>query len=103
LEGTQSFELCKALRVGTGKKSKLSGEYTVLGEGEEVKNVLANWEMVFIRFRDPESGELNPVKVQLPQLRDDDDEEEEPEQDEEMVDAAPGQPSRTLKRKEAPV
>lgn len=53
------FELCKAVK----DRGKLTGEFQLL---DELKLSLrdagvANWEPLFVQFRDPDSGDLRPV------------------------------------------
>ncbi|KDQ15429.1 hypothetical protein BOTBODRAFT_173915 [Botryobasidium botryosum FD-172 SS1] len=67
--GEDSFEVCRAGKSG--------GDYTLLeGDKKTVKEMgLANWEILYLRFRDAD-GELMPVQVTLPSLLGDDEDEE---------------------------
>ncbi|KAJ7248484.1 hypothetical protein C8J57DRAFT_1522448 [Mycena rebaudengoi] len=53
------FELCKGLR----ERGKLKGEYEVLADYKRtIRDAgVANWEALFVQFRDPTSGDLLPV------------------------------------------
>jgi hypothetical protein len=66
----EDFELCRARK----EKGKQIGEYETLDVSERVKDHLVNWDCLYIRFRD-ESGELQPVEVEVPILVEDDEEE----------------------------
>ncbi|KAJ7639541.1 hypothetical protein FB45DRAFT_905957 [Roridomyces roridus] len=63
------FELCKAVK----ERGKLKGEFTVLDEHKlSIRDAgVANWEPLFIQFRD-DSGDLLPVA--FTPFEDDDDE-----------------------------
>ncbi|VDC02530.1 unnamed protein product [Peniophora sp. CBMAI 1063] len=50
-----------------------SGNYETVEDDKKLIEVAKNWERLYVQFRDPESGELQPVIVTLPPL---DDEEE---------------------------
>ncbi|KAI0722341.1 hypothetical protein C8T65DRAFT_136964 [Cerioporus squamosus] len=64
------FELAKAVK----EKQRPTGRYETLDTKAQLKNVLANWDPVFIQFKGSDGG-LLPVKVSLPSVND---EEEEP-------------------------
>ncbi|KAF9782258.1 hypothetical protein BJ322DRAFT_1075139 [Thelephora terrestris] len=64
------FELCRAMK----EKGKATGDYELLDVSGRVKDNLVSWDSVYIRFRD-ESGELQPVEVEVPVLVEDDEEE----------------------------
>ncbi|KAK7062267.1 hypothetical protein R3P38DRAFT_2834347 [Favolaschia claudopus] len=55
------FELCKGVRKDRGK---LTGEFVLLEDTKQsVRDAgVANWEALFLRFRDAESGDLLPVE-----------------------------------------
>jgi len=67
------FELCRAVKA----KGKHTGNYQVLDASGKTKDHLVNWDSVYIRFRD-ESGDLQPVEVEVPVLVEDDEEEQAP-------------------------
>ncbi|KAJ7865680.1 hypothetical protein B0H13DRAFT_2067441 [Mycena leptocephala] len=50
----RDFELCKAVK----DRGKLTGEYTLLDEHKvSLRDAgVANWEALFVQFRDPDSG-----------------------------------------------
>lgn len=52
------FELCRAIK----ERGKQSGEYDVLDDSGRVKDHLANWDSVYIRFRD-ESGTYSTPRL----------------------------------------
>ncbi|KDQ64228.1 hypothetical protein JAAARDRAFT_144744 [Jaapia argillacea MUCL 33604] len=60
------FELCKP----TKERGKVTG-YEVIDGKKEVKGTLVNWDTLFVRFRDPETGDLLEVDVTQPSLLDD--------------------------------
>ncbi|KAJ6560295.1 hypothetical protein B0H19DRAFT_1147157 [Mycena capillaripes] len=66
----RDFELCKALK----ERGKLTGEYQPLENPKlSIRDAgVANWEPLFVQFRDPDSGDLLPV-VFVP-FEDDEDE-----------------------------
>lgn len=47
----EDFELCRARK----EKGKHIGEYEILNVSERVKDHLANWDSLYIRFRDESS------------------------------------------------
>jgi len=53
------FQLCK----GVKERGKLTGEFEVLKDVKRsIRDVgIINWEPLFVQFRDPESGDLEPV------------------------------------------
>ncbi|KAI0722644.1 hypothetical protein C8Q76DRAFT_793666 [Earliella scabrosa] len=60
---TDDFELAKAVK----EKGRPTGRYEKLDGGAQLKNVVANWEPVFLQFKDPNGG-LLPVKVSMPSI-----------------------------------
>ncbi|KAF9644508.1 hypothetical protein BDM02DRAFT_3102835, partial [Thelephora ganbajun] len=65
------FELCRAVK----EKGKSTVEYEPLDHvSGRVKDHLVNWDSVYIRFRD-ESGVLQPVEIEIPDLVEDYEEE----------------------------
>jgi len=67
------FELCRAVK----EKGKPTGDYELLNASGKVKDHLGNWDSIYIQFRD-ESGDLQPVEVEVPLLVEDDEEEQAP-------------------------
>ncbi|TFK90860.1 hypothetical protein K466DRAFT_583323 [Polyporus arcularius HHB13444] len=63
------FELARAIK----EKQRPTGRYETLDTKAQLKNVLANWEPVFIQFKDS-NGALLPVKVSLPSVNDEEQE-----------------------------
>ncbi|KAF7352303.1 hypothetical protein MVEN_01194000 [Mycena venus] len=57
----QDFELCKAVKDKA--RGRLTGEYMLLDEPKlSLRDAgVANWEALFVQFRDAESGDLQPV------------------------------------------
>jgi hypothetical protein len=50
------FEICRGIK----DKGKLTGEYEVLDTTKQIKDSsLANWEVLFLQFRDASSGEYS--------------------------------------------
>jgi len=71
IKTVDDFELCRAVK----EKGRPTGNYELLDhESGTVKDHLMNWDSVYIRFRD-DSGELQPVEVEVPVLVEDDEEE----------------------------
>ncbi|KAH9948758.1 hypothetical protein B0H21DRAFT_212351 [Amylocystis lapponica] len=66
----EDFELCRAVR----EKGRPTGQYEMLERNAQVKNVLVNWENVFVQFKD-NSGQLLPVAVSLFSVLDEDEDE----------------------------
>ncbi|KAJ6615626.1 hypothetical protein B0H10DRAFT_57217 [Mycena sp. CBHHK59/15] len=66
----EDFELSK----GVKERGKLNGEYQLLEDTDlQLKEAgVTNWEVLFVQFRDPTSGELQPV-VFVPFEDDEDD------------------------------
>ncbi|KAJ7709251.1 hypothetical protein B0H14DRAFT_2646383 [Mycena olivaceomarginata] len=58
---TRDFELCRALKDTRGRPT---GEYELLEDGKaSLRDAgVANWEALFLRFRDAETGDLRPVE-----------------------------------------
>ncbi|KAI0751101.1 hypothetical protein C8Q80DRAFT_1155534 [Daedaleopsis nitida] len=57
------FELARAVK----DKGRPTGLYEKLDRTAQLKNVVTNWDSVFIQFRDPNGG-LFPVKVSIPPI-----------------------------------
>ncbi|KAM5534791.1 hypothetical protein V8D89_011507 [Ganoderma adspersum] len=70
VETTEDFELARQVK----EKGRPTGRYEQLEVKAQLKNVLANWDPVFVQFRDANGG-LLPVKVSIPSVSG---EEEEP-------------------------
>jgi len=66
----QDFELCKALK----DKGRLTGKYEPLHEGAGIKGLLMNWDTLAVQYRDPETGNLQPIELRVPSQYDEDDE-----------------------------
>jgi hypothetical protein len=54
LTSTEQFELHKRVRDG----KKFTGETTLLGDEENVKNVIMNWEPIIVRIKEDDGGFL---------------------------------------------
>ncbi|KAJ7368939.1 hypothetical protein DFH08DRAFT_947823 [Mycena albidolilacea] len=69
-DNTRDFELCRALKDTCGRPT---GEYELLEDGKaSLRDTgVANWEALFLRFRDAETGDLRPVEY-VPYEDDDD-------------------------------
>jgi len=91
LTSTDQFELYK--RVKNGRK--FTGEHTALGDEEQIRSVVTNWEAIILRVKD-ENGELRPIRVAFPPLLVDENE------DEEMAPPSPIEEESSLKRKDPP-
>ncbi|KAJ7368934.1 hypothetical protein DFH08DRAFT_796757 [Mycena albidolilacea] len=67
---TGDFELCRALKDTRGRPT---GEYELLEDGKvSLRDAgVANWEALFLQFRDAETGDLRPVEY-VPYEDDDD-------------------------------
>ncbi|EIW76194.1 hypothetical protein CONPUDRAFT_76596 [Coniophora puteana RWD-64-598 SS2] len=94
VSSTDDFVLCRSARAKSGSSSS-SASYDLLDEDSSVREVLANWEIVYMQFKDeygcplfwwwhrawPSSDdvcyerELQPIEVTLPSLLDDEEEE----------------------------
>ncbi|KAI0321958.1 hypothetical protein OF83DRAFT_106763 [Amylostereum chailletii] len=61
-----------ALTRGIQGKGHVPGQYDLLDDEQVLKDVVSNWEILFVRFKDI-SGELLPVEVTIPSLEDDQD------------------------------
>ncbi|PIL37431.1 hypothetical protein GSI_01125 [Ganoderma sinense ZZ0214-1] len=61
VETIDDFELARQVK----EKGRPTGLYEVLEVKSQLKNVLANWDPVFVQFKDPNGG-LLPVKVSVP-------------------------------------
>ncbi|KAI0371539.1 hypothetical protein BV20DRAFT_993180 [Pilatotrama ljubarskyi] len=57
------FELARMVKA----QGRPTGRYEKLDPGAQLKSVLANWDPVFVQFKDPD-GLLLPVKVSIPPI-----------------------------------
>ncbi|KAF9057547.1 hypothetical protein BJ165DRAFT_42275 [Panaeolus papilionaceus] len=74
VQSTKDFELVRHIR----DKGKPTGSFEVLSPSKVLREYgLATWELLFIQFRDTESGELLPVTYTLPSVMDESAEEPE--------------------------
>ncbi|KAL1939995.1 hypothetical protein VTO73DRAFT_9330 [Trametes versicolor] len=60
---TDDFELARAAKV----QGRPTGKYEKLELGAQLKSVVANWDPIFVQFKDPNGG-LLPVKVSIPPI-----------------------------------
>ncbi|EED84707.1 predicted protein [Postia placenta Mad-698-R] len=72
VQSVADFELCRAVK----ERGRPTGVYELLDESMVVKNTLANWDAVFVRFKNT-NGELLPIKVLLPPVLDEEEDEAE--------------------------
>ncbi|PCH40990.1 hypothetical protein WOLCODRAFT_137118 [Wolfiporia cocos MD-104 SS10] len=70
--GLDDFELCRSVK----ERGRPTGRYELLDSSAVVKTSVANWEHIFVQFRDTD-GELLPVKVLVAPVQDEEDDEAE--------------------------
>ncbi|KAH9899538.1 hypothetical protein C8Q73DRAFT_663215 [Cubamyces lactineus] len=63
VSSVDEFELARAAKA----QGRPTGRYEKLDPTAQLKNVVSNWDPIFVQFRD-ESGELLPVKVSIPPI-----------------------------------
>ncbi|KAI1796082.1 hypothetical protein LXA43DRAFT_1090176 [Ganoderma leucocontextum] len=63
VESTEDFELARQVK----EKGRPTGRYEQLEAKTQLKNVLANWDPVFVQFKDANGG-LLPVTVSIPSI-----------------------------------
>ncbi|KAF7294226.1 hypothetical protein HMN09_01151000 [Mycena chlorophos] len=87
------FELCTAEK----ERGRLTGEFSVLRDTKQTLSAagIVNWDVLFVRFKDPDSGVLQPV-IFVP-IADDED-----QVTPQFADPAPPQESVKGKRKARP-
>ncbi|KAI0329531.1 hypothetical protein GY45DRAFT_1304563 [Cubamyces sp. BRFM 1775] len=63
VSSVDDFELARVAKA----QGRPTGRYEKLDPTAQLKNVVSNWDPIFVQFRD-ESGELLPVKVSIPPI-----------------------------------
>ncbi|KAF5322930.1 hypothetical protein D9619_000257 [Psilocybe cf. subviscida] len=65
----EDFELCRAVK----ERGKPTGVYEVVDPSMVLRNSgFTAWEVLYLQFRDRDTGELMPIQYTLPSLLDDD-------------------------------
>ncbi|KAF8505918.1 hypothetical protein F5888DRAFT_484729 [Russula emetica] len=69
ISGLDDFVLSREVT----ERGKDTTSYEVLTDDQVLKNVVGNWAVLFVQFKD-DSGRIQPVEVTIPSLVDDEDE-----------------------------
>lgn len=69
ISGLDDFVLSREVT----ERGKDTTSYEILTDDEVLKNVVGNWAVLFVQFKD-DSGQIQPVEVTIPPLMDDEDE-----------------------------
>ncbi|TFY54334.1 hypothetical protein EVG20_g9747 [Dentipellis fragilis] len=97
IQSTDDFVISKEVK----ENKRSTGKYQQLDDGQLLRDVASNWEVLFVQFKDP-SGNILPVTVSIPSITDDGEEEAPPESDNGMDVDAPTESDRKGKRKAPP-